>query len=180
MTAQDKLIANAKAEVGYFSKATNANLDIKAAPNGYGLYNKYARDLDAVGDWFNGRKNGFDYCDIFSDWNFYKVFGVELALQMICQPRKSLGAGCKYSMNYYKNAGRFFTKNPQKGDQIFFYNTKNHAYIAHTGLVSNADSKYVYTIEGNCGSPSAVRECKYALTYAHIAGYGRPKYELVK
>ena len=178
MTAQDKLIANAKAEVGYFSKATNANLDVKNAPAGYGLYNKYARDLDAVGDWFNGRKNGYDWCDIFSDWNFYKTFGKDLALRMICQPLKSLGAGCKYSMGYYQTAGRFY-KTPVKGDQIFFYNTKDHSKIAHTGLVSGVDSKYVYTIEGNCGYPAAVRECKYLLTYAHIAGYGRPRYDLV-
>ena len=41
------------------------------------------------------------------------------------------------------------------------------------------DDGYVYTTEGNAGSPSAVRVCKYSLRYAKIKGYGRPDWSLV-
>lgn len=118
-------------------------------------------------------------CDVFVDWCFYNTFGKDLALALTCQPLKSLGAGTKYSMNYYKNKGQFYTKDPKPGDQVFFNFTNNPSTVSHTGLVEKVVGNYVYTIEGNSGSPSAVRGCRYPLTYKSIIGYGRPNWTIV-
>ena len=173
----------AKAEVGYLEKASNKSLDSKTANAGNGNYTKYARDLDAISGFYNGKKNGFAWCDVFVDWVFVKAFGANNAKTLLCQPSNSLGAGCNYSANYYKNKGQFYTNGPIPGDQIFFCNrTKKRAI--HTGLVIKVDSKYVYTIEGNTSGASGVIangggvfEKKYVLTNPSIYGYGRPKYD---
>ena len=174
MTAQERLIAAAKAELGYVGKKSNAQLDDPAA-NTPGLYNKYARDLDALGDFYNGRKNGYDWCDVFVDWCFVTTFGREIGQKLLCQPDRSCGAGTKYSMDYYKAKGRFFSS-PQPGDQIFFGTA---TVTSHTGIVTGVSGGYLTTVEGNCGSPSAVRQCKYPVGYASIKGYGRPDWSIV-
>ena len=174
MTAVERLIAAAKAQVGYIAKKSNAQLYNPTA-NTPGLYNKFARDLDALGDFYNGRKNGYDWCDVFVDWCFVTTFGRELGQKLLCQPNKSCGAGTGYSLNYYKAKGQFYTS-PKPGDQIFFGDAKS---TWHTGIVEKVEGSYVYTIEGNCGKPSAVRTCKYPLTYGSIKGYGRPNWSLV-
>ena len=92
MTAAERLIATAEDQVGYMGKRSNAQLDDFKA-NAPGKYNKYARDLDALGDFYNGPKNGFDWCDVFVDWCFVHTFGREIAQKLLCQPNKSLGAG---------------------------------------------------------------------------------------
>jgi hypothetical protein len=52
--------------------------------------------------WYNGKKNGFAWCDMFVDWCFLTAFGYEKALALLCQPEKSAGAGCTYSLRYFK------------------------------------------------------------------------------
>ena len=180
MASASKLIQVALEEVGYLEKATNAWLDSKTANAGSGNFTKYARDLDAIPGFYNGRKNGFAWCDVFVDWCFVKAFGVDKAKELLCQPEKSLGAGCSYSMNYYSSKGQLHTK-PKVGDQIFF---KSGTTITHTGIVCDVDSTYVHTIEGNTSSESgvvanggSVRKKKYKLSYSNIAGYGRPNYD---
>lgn len=177
-----KVIAIAKAEEGYLEKKSNENLDSKTANAGSKNYTKYARDLDKLG-FYNGKKNGVAWCDIFVDWCFVQAYGLENAQKLTFQKigKSNSGAGCKYSRNYYKNNGRLFDK-PQPGDQIFFY-ASDLKDIAHTGLVVNVDSTYVYTVEGNTSSESGVvanggcvREKKYKLNFNRIAGYGRPDY----
>ena len=112
----------ARAELGYHEKASNAYLDDKTANSGSGNFTKYARDLDALGFFYNGPKQGFAYCDVGVDWCFVKAYGVEAALELLCQPRYSAGAGCYYSAMYYKQRGQFYGPGtvPQPGDQIFF------------------------------------------------------------
>lgn len=175
-----KLIEVAKAEVGYLEKKSNSQLDSKTANAGSKNYTKYARDLDNISGFYNGKKNGFAWCDVFVDWCFVKAFGVDRAKALLLQPNKSLGAGCGYSMNYYKNKNQFHST-PKAGDQIFF---KNGNSITHTGIVIKTDSARVYTIEGNTSSAAGVvsnggcvREKSYALNYKYIAGYGRPNYK---
>ena len=177
-----ELLAIAKAEVGYLEKKTNSNLDSKTANAGYNNYTKYARDLHKAG-YYQANKNGYAWCDVFVDWCFYQLCGkdAKAAQEIICQTGV-YGAGCNYSAQYYKNAGRLF-KSPKVGDQIFFHNSKKTS-IAHTGIVKAVDSTYVYTIEGNTSSASGVEangggvfEKKYALTYGRIYGYGRPLYD---
>ena len=177
-----KVIAIAKEEIGYLEKKSKENLDDKTANAGSGNFTKYARDLDALG-FYNGKKNGVAWCDIFVDWCFYMAYGFENMQKMTFQTKgkSNSGAGCKYSRNYYKNKGRLFDK-PEPGDQIFFYDSKLSG-IAHTGLVVKVDNTYVYTVEGNTSSASGVvanggcvRDKKYKLNYNRIAGYGRPDY----
>lgn len=173
MTAQERVIATAEEQVGYLGKKTNAQLDDPKA-NTPGKYNKFARDLDALGDFYNGRKNGYDWCDVFVDWCFVTTFGRELAQKLLCQPDKSLGAGTAYSLGYYKARGRLFAT-PQPGDQIFFGDS---ASTWHTGLVERVEGGFVHTIEGNAGNPSAVRTCRYTIGGKIIKGYGRPDWSL--
>jgi peptidoglycan hydrolase-like protein with peptidoglycan-binding domain len=178
----ERVLAVAQAEVGYLEKKTNSQLDDKTANAGYGNYTKYARDLDAIPGFYNGRKNGFDWCDVFVDWLFVKAFGVEAAKKLLCQPDKSLGAGCRYSANYYEEKGQFHTKNPKPGDQIFYWNS-GKTDVAHTGIVYKVDSQYVYTVEGNTSTQAGVvangggvAQKSYPLSYYRIYGYGRPDY----
>lgn len=172
-----KVIEIALAEVGYLEKKTNSQLDSKTANAGSRNFTKYARDLDNIPDFYNGKKNGYAWCDIFVDWCFVKAFGVEAAKELLKQPDKSTGAGCYYSANFYKKNNQF-GQTPKKGAQIFFSD------YAHTGLVYDYDKTYVYTIEGNTSSASgvvanggAVEKKKYKLNSSYIDGYGYPKYD---
>ena len=166
----NKVIEIALNEVGYKGKKSNSQLDSKTA-NTSGKYNKYARDLDNIAGFYNGKKNGYDWCDIFVDWCFVQAFGVNKALELLCQPKKSTGAGCSFSMNFYKQKGRLFNT-PQVGDQIFFGKAGD---IYHTGLVYKVENGRVYTIEGNSGN-SEVAKWDYPIEADYIAGYGRPAY----
>lgn len=180
----EKVISLALSQEGYLEKKSNSQLDDFKANAGYGNFTKFARDLDAIPGFYNGRKNGFPWCDVFVDWLFVKAYGVEEAKQLLCQPDKSLGAGCGYSARYYKAKKQFHTDHPQPGDQIFF--TDSAGNVCHTGLVYKVDNLYVYTVEGNT-SPQAgvvdngggVWRKQYALTYNRIYGYGRPDYDSV-
>lgn len=179
----DNVIKIALNEVGYLEKKSNSQLDNKTANAGSNNYTKYARDLDNISGFYNGKKNGFAWCDVFVDWCFVQAFGVDKAKDLLCQPNNSLGAGCGYSARYYKNKGQFYTKNPKRGDQIFFWDSGKSG-VAHTGIVYEVDNSYVYTIEGNTSSSSgvvanggAVEKKKYSLSYNLIYGYGRPKYD---
>jgi len=175
MTAQQRLIATARAEIGYLEKASNAQLDDKTANAGDRNWTKYARDLDALG-LYNGPKNSYAWCDMFCDWCFVKTFGLEKTLVMTGQILDGYGAGCTESVRYYKNLGRFFTQNPQSGDQIFFSKDGGKSFY-HTGLVEKVENGRVYTIEGNTSSAAGVvenggcvRNKSYALSYEKIGG----------
>ena len=168
------VIAVAIGELGYVEKASNSQLDSKTANPGSANWTKYARDFDEkYPKWYNGKKNGYEWCDMFVDWCFVTAFGYENALRLLCQPERSCGAGCTWSAKYYKQKGQFFTSNPQVGDQIFFGTSIDNC--THTGLVEKADSSKVYTIEGNTSNKCARRS--YALNSAKIVGYGRPAYD---
>lgn len=177
-----KVIALAMSEVNYLEKKSNDQLDDKTANAGSANFTKYARDLDAIGDFYNGKKQGYAWCDVFVDWLMVKCFGVEAALKLLCAKPKSSGAGCTYSLNYYIAAGQFHKRGekPEVGDQIFFGAVGNSN---HTGIVYEVDDTTVYTIEGNTSGadgvvPNGGAVCKksYPIGSSAIAGYGRPKY----
>ena len=180
---KQKVIDIALAEVGYLEKASKDRLDEKTANAGSNNITKYARDLAAVG-YFNGNKQGVAWCAVWLCWCFYKAYGKAAALKMLYQPTKAANnaaAGCKHARNYFKAKGQLFDS-PKAGDQIFFYSSDKSS-ISHTGLVYKVDEKKVYTVEGNTSSASgvvanggAVAKKSYSLTYARIAGYGRPDY----
>lgn len=180
-----KVLEIALAEVGYMEKSSlKADLDDPGASPGYGNITKYARDLDALGDFYNGPKQGAPWCEVFVDWCMYKAYGEDMALKLLCQPRKSAGAGCTQSAQYYKAAGRFYTA-PHVGDQIFF--TYGNGDVDHTGLVWKVNDNVVYTVEGNTSGTTGLEAnggavCKksYLRTSSYIYGYGRPNYSLVE
>lgn len=177
-----KVIDTALAEVNYLEKASNANLDDKTANAGSANYTKYARDLAEV-NFFNGRKQGREWCAVFVGWIFWKPFGKEAALKLLCQPSKdNCGAGCNYIRKYFKAKGQWHTSNPKPGDVIVFYSRDKSSY-SHTGFVYKVDAQKVYTVEGNTSGSSGVIangggvfKKSYSLTYGRIAGYGRPAY----
>lgn len=172
--AIDLVLNLARSEVGYHEKASNSWLDDKDANAGSGNWTKYARDLDSLRNFYNGGKNGYAWCDVFYDWLFVKCFGPELGRQMLCQPLNSAGAGCLYSVQYYKQYGRWVTGTPEPGDQIFFSYAPGE--YSHTGLVESVSGGVVTTIEGN--TSESVGRRSYAVGSSTIAGYGRPRWEL--
>jgi len=171
MSKASEVVAIAIAEVGYKEKATNANLDDKTANAGSANWTKYARDLKNAG-YYNGNKNGYAWCDVFVDWCFFKAYGAVEGQKIQCQTG-DCGAGCTYSMQYYKNQGRL-DMNPKVGDQLFFrYSGSSGA--DHTGLVVEVTDTQVITVEGN--SSNQVKKNTYARSYGCIVGYGHPKYD---
>lgn len=184
MYTASELSKIALAEVGYLEKKSNANLDDKTANAGYNNRTKYARDLANAG-YYQASKQGTAWCDLFVDWCHYIASGKDAkkAQEVICQTGP-YGAGCGFSMQYYKNAGRFYKSNPQIGDQIFFGNSSE---VTHTGIVYKVADGKVYTVEGNTSSEAGVVangggvfKKYYALNYKKIVGYGRPKYAAEK
>ena len=164
----------ANAEVGYHEKASNANLDDPTGNSGGANWTKYARDLDALPDFYNGKKNGYAWCDIFVDWLFVKTFGEEKGRQMLYQPEQSAGAGCLYSAGYYKQANAFHRTNPMVGDQIFF--SYSAGEYSHTGIVVDVNGNTITTVEGN--TSDSVGRRTYETSNRSIAGYGTPDWSL--
>lgn len=186
MSEKGRLIDIALNEVGYLEKNDREQLDDKTANAGSNNNTKYARDLDAIGNYYNGRKQGVSWCDVFVDWCFVKAFGAEKGRKMLYQPLRSAGAGCRYSRNFFKENGRLFDA-PEIGDQIFFWPRDGIGgkAIQHTGLVYQIMNGYVYTVEGNTSGGSevvhnggGVFKKRYPLNFERIAGYGRPNWAL--
>ncbi len=164
-----ELLRIARREIGYHEKQTNSGLDNKQENSGDGNWTKYARDLAKAG-YYNGDKNGYQWCDVFVDWCFWILSGKssEAAQNIQCQSGP-YGAGCWWSAKYYREAGRF-DRTPQVGDQIFFGPEGDD----HTGLVEWVSDKKIGTIEGN--KYNQVTVCSYSLDDPSIAGYGHPRY----
>lgn len=179
MYTVEKLLQIAIAELGYLEKASNAQLDDKTANAGKNNYTKYARDLHTAG-YYQAPKNGYAWCDMFVDWCFLQLGGSKQQGEYLECQTGLYGAGCEWSSNCYRWAGRFGTE-PRVGAQIFFGKTGAEE---HTGLVEKFDDTYVYTIEGNT-SPSAgvvpngggVHRKTYKRNNARIVGYGYPRYD---
>lgn len=170
---RDEVLRIAADEVGYVEKATNKDLDRKSANPGTGNWTKYARDLWAADPHFyQGPKNGYDWCAVFVDWCMYMAANQDAAkAQAALYYTGPYGAGCTSSVKYYKQAGAWFST-PKAGDQIFFGSA---SAVRHTGLVEKVEGSKVHTIEGN--SENMVRRKIYALTDCSILGYGRPAYD---
>lgn len=179
MTVQNAINAVldlARSELGYHEKASNNQLNDKTANSGGSNWTKYARDLDALPNFYNGPKQSFPWCDLFNDWLFVKTFGEKLGREMLCQPEKSMGAGCLYSAQYYKDAGRFHRNAPNPGDQIFF--SYSPGEYSHTGIVEEVTGDTVVTIEGN--TSDSVGRRTYNIGNSSIAGYGTPNWKLAE
>ena len=178
-----KLVDCAMSQVGYLEKRSNAQLDDKTANAGSANWNRYARDIDSkYPNFYNGKKNGYSWCDIFVDWCFIECFGYEKALKMLYQPTKSTGAGCQYSADYYRRNNAFF-KQPQVGDQVFFGDYGNEG---HTGIVIAVAGSVVTTVEGNTSGGYGVDSNgdgvyikRYDINTQYIPGFGRPNWDVI-
>ncbi|MBO7211320.1 MAG: CHAP domain-containing protein [Methanobrevibacter sp.] len=169
----EDVIKIATDEIGYHEKASNYDLDSKTGNSGSNNYTKYSRDLwDADPHFYQGPKQGYDWCTVFYDWCLYQASGKDSKYsQSIKYYTGPYGAGCSFAAGYYKAAGAWY-KDPRPGDQIFFGSGDSYR---HTGLVEKVDDSKVYTIEGN--SENQVRRRSYSLKDTSILGYGRPKYD---
>lgn len=165
-----KLLEIARAELGYKEKETNSQLDDKTANAGDGNWTKYARDLHSAG-YYQAAKNGYAWCDMFVDWCFWKLGGSKEKGEWLECQTGLYGAGCEWSSDCYRRAGRF-DKNPQPGDQIFFGKTDAEE---HTGIVEKIEDGKVHTIEGNASN--MCKRCTYSLTSSRIVGYGHPRFD---
>ena len=153
--ARQKLISWAEAQIGTREGANN--------------WNRYAAGMKKLYGWDVQNQ---PWCDIFVDAGFVECFGLETAMAMTYQFPGCAGAACRYSAQYYKDAGAWFSA-PRPGDQIFLYVDGG---INHTGIVTAVEGGRVTTVEGN--SSDMVSRRVYAPQALNIAGYGRPNWTL--
>lgn len=178
MTAIDRLIAVAEAEIGYLEKKSNKDLDDKTANAGSKNYTKYNRDMKA---WAGSADIDDQWCQNFVDWVFVVTFGLELAKKLIYTFTNYTPTGS----NAFKKRSRYIRRGagkPKRGDVIYFYSSSK-GRIGHVGIVYKVDSKKVYTIEGNTSGASAlvtnggsVMKKSYNLTSSYVDGYGSVDY----
>ena len=79
-------------------------------------------------------------------------------------------AYCPTAVSWFKSQGRWYTKNYQPGDVIFF-SWKNNGVADHVGIVESVNGSTVTCIEGNTGDM-----VKRVARVANILGVGRPAY----
>lgn len=138
-------------------------------------WNKYADKLDSINGLWNIRSmQNQPWCGIFTLYCVEEAVGIDNALKAMCSPKPTGIPLCSAGASYYKSAGRWYVNNPQPGDIIFFYVSGG---INHTGIVEAVNGSTVTTIEGNTSDMVARRT--YTIGASNIAGYGRPKYELI-
>lgn len=182
----NKVIDIAKAEVGYLEKR-NGDLSYlydKTANAGSSNYTKYGYEMHKI------YPEVMDYpaswCDAFVDHCFMTAYGVANARSLLGGNYDDYTVA---SAQLYKNKGAWHgpQETPQKGDQIFFKNSKR---ICHTGLVVDVipSSGTIVTVEGNTSNDTskvvanggAVCQKYYKIGQSSIAGYGRPPYGMEK
>lgn len=164
-----EMVSIAKAQLGYSEKDKAA--DIYTDKKGSHNFTKYAKELSDLG-WFNGSKQGYEWCAVFVCWCAQKLTGSRgKAMNLLCQTGP-YGAGCTQAAGYYKTAKRY-SKTPQVGDQIFFDGSAG-AFV-HTGIVIAVTKDTVTTIEGN--STNKVSRNIYKRSHKSINGYGHPRYD---
>lgn len=152
-----QVVATALAEIGYKETGTNIT--------------KYAAYFDKnFPNFYNTAKQGAEWCDLFFDYCVLVNCADEAEAEyVLCQPKKSCGAGCSFSYDYYK-AKKCTGTEPKLGAQIFFGGKKP----THTGIVVDFNNDSVFTVEGN--SDNAVKKHTYKRTSTKIFGYGYPRY----
>lgn len=156
--AINKVIETANSQVGYREGENN--------------YNKYAAELDPLKVTY-GNKQNMAWCGEFVLWVFYKCFGIDKALEMLCSPNPTAIPLCKSGAQYFKSAGRW-SKTPSLGAIVFFYVSGG---INHQGIVTAINGKTITTDEGN--STDMVSRRNYTIGSSQIAGYGIPKWSVV-
>ncbi|MFD9205963.1 CHAP domain-containing protein [Streptomyces sioyaensis] len=148
-----EIIAIAKGEVGYHEGRSGGH---------WNNNQKYSPAVPGLG-WSNYQA----WCCTFVAWCAMKAGESDL------YPRT---ASCLTAVSWFRQRGRF-SEYPAVGAQIFF----GPGGGSHTGIVTDYDATYVYTVEGNTNdSGSAEGDGVYAKKHmrrdAHVYGYGYPKF----
>ena len=138
MTAIDKLIEIANAEVGYLEKSSNSQLDSKTANASTANYTKYWRDIKP-------EYQGQPWCACFVTWCFVNAFGKDTAEKLLKH----------YPYVYCPTMADLFTlnANPKVGDIVIF---KHSGTFTHTGIVTSVNGDYFTTVEGNTSGGSTI------------------------
>lgn len=152
--AKKHLIAVAMAEVGYHEGGNN--------------YTKYSED-QRISELYGWNVQNQPWCCTFVNWCFLQAFG-DIGAEMTYGG----SAACSAQADLYRKNRAFYTSRPEIGDQIFFY---SNGGINHTGIVAEVNGSGIRTIEGNYSDKVSV--CTYTIGNSVIAGYGRPKWDLV-
>ena len=184
----ERVMGILRAEEGYFEKSYSALnkhpewLDDKTAGAGKDNVTKYGRDLVRWLGWQTGDTFGIDYqwCLQLQVWADIMAYGVDKAFLL---NDRVWTAYTPTAVEASQRAGRWHTSGPRRGDKIYF---RNSTRVCHVGRVLDADSRRVYTDEGNTGSAAGVvsnggcvRQKDYLLTYDRIAGYARPDWSVL-
>lgn len=164
MTPAEKMAEWAKSQVGYAAD------DQKRT--------KYGEMLDNL-DFYNGPKNGYDWCEQFYDAGMVTCFGEDAAIEMMGASLQGGGAGCWISAQEYRDAGQW-SQEPSVGAQIYFGRFGDES---HTGCVVDYSWSQVVTVEGNTGysqgyDTGAVLYRTYDRYDPAIVGYGVPDWSL--
>ena len=157
--AKKRLVAWCNSQVGYREGANN--------------FNKYA-DLPDIKKLYGWYPQNQPWCDLFVDAAFIINFGYDLASAMTYQYTGSGSAACATSASFYKQHGAWFST-PNVGDQVFFLVSGG---INHTGIVTSVGMGAITTVEGN--SSDMVARRSYTIGSPNIAGFGRPRWDLVQ
>ncbi len=169
VTATDKLIEIATAEVGYLEKKSNSQLDSKTANAGQNNYTKYWRDIMPS-------YQGQPWCACFVTWCFVQAFGSDMAANLLRH----------YPYVYCPTMANLFTlhANPKRGDIVIF---KNKGEFTHTGIVTGVNGDYFTTIEGNTSDGSTIIAngggvYKKGYYNSNLPGtkFCRPNYEIIE
>ena len=169
MTAIEKLISIAKAEVGYLEKKSNSNLDDKTANAGSKNYTKYWRDIKPT-------YQGQPWCACFVTWCYVQAFGRDMAEKLLKH----------YPYVYCPTMADLFElhANPQPGDIVIF---KRNGEFVHTGIVTLVSGDYFETVEGNTSGGSSIIAngggvCAKSYYNSNLPGtkFVRPDYSIIE
>jgi len=145
MSKRDEIVAIALSQKGY--------------QEGYNNDTKY-------GEWYGLNYN--PWCAMFVSWCAFQVGIPEDIIPKF--------AGCTTGFGEMQAMGITTNEHiiPEKGDLIFFDWDYTGDYD-HVGIVTEANSEYVYTIEGN--HDDCVDEYVYPINAGYIHGYAKPRYD---
>ena len=138
MTAKERVIDIAKAEIGYLEKTSDNDIYDKTANAGKGHYTKYWAEIKP-------EAQGQPWCACFVTWVFVKAFGIDTAKKLLRH----------YPYLHCTAIAELFPLNdsPKIGDIVVF--NRNDEFV-HTGIVTYVNGDFFRTVEGNSADGNAV------------------------
>ncbi len=160
----EDLIAVAQTQIGYTEG--NSTSQQGGTSGGSGNYTKY-------GAWYG--INPGAWCAMFVSWCANQA-GIPGSIVY-------KHASCDLGMQWFQNNGKWQwsravngnTYQPKRGDIIYFRTNVNQVTDStHVGIIYNANSSTIYTIEGNASNKCQTKS--YSISSTYILGYGTPAY----